>query len=192
MDSPTRPSKLFVEAAVRGRILASPLQARGCTDAEVLSLEQSWGKPFPRTYVDFLREVGKGLGSLFTGTDVFHPKCQEFKSVSLDMRAEGMPLPEDAVVYLDHQGYIAQYFHVDSGSDDPPVFEVTTSSSEPLLVASSFSAMMINSIEEHVWPGRPQLNLGTGDYDNKPTLRIDVNQNQGPFDDFGVPGQEKP
>ncbi|WP_223763029.1 SMI1/KNR4 family protein [Corallococcus sp. AS-1-6] len=98
--------------------LAQPL--RGCSEAELLQLERNISLPLPPSYRGFLRLAGGGAGKLFWGSDWGPGIVQSFakdlrENRRLDLYGLEEDLPEDAVIFLSHQGYYIEFFRASLG-----------------------------------------------------------------------------
>ena len=97
---------LFKRRSDRGRVEPAPhpsdeweemavrLDARGCSPEEITSVESDQGIPLPPNYRRFLELMGRDGGGLVGGK----------RSV-----LSGDARPEDAVVFMMHQGYQFMY-----------------------------------------------------------------------------------
>ena len=94
----------------------------GCSESEVEQVQAEAGLPLPRAYIEFLREMGRGAGRFFEGTDMFFPTMfqnTEAAREMLDELANGLELPEGSFVFAMHQGY--QFFFFHEQDDNPSV-----------------------------------------------------------------------
>ena len=99
----------------------------GCTEDEIAKAMSAQGVTFlPRLYRELLLEIGYYAGNrLFQGEDYTCTDLLWLKEVALKLLAgirEPFELPEDAFVFLMHQGCIFWYFHTKDHEEDPPVF----------------------------------------------------------------------
>ena len=135
---------IYTQAAFEMKLIASPIQDCGCSEQEIAQIDELWEGP-PAAYLEFLRQIGRGVYGRFVGTDVFFDRCLLFKEFKSEMQASGIEIPDDAVLVLSHQGYIAQYILKGHG-DDPPVYEVVKGVGKTIKVADRFSQMILNTI----------------------------------------------
>lgn len=94
----------------------------GCSESEIGEIEAEAGQPLPRAYIEFLRQMGKGAGRFFEGTDVFYPFMFQNTQAAKEMLEElavGLSLPENAYIFAMHQGY--QFFFFFEDNDNPSV-----------------------------------------------------------------------
>jgi hypothetical protein len=112
---------------------------------EVSALEQEMGLTLPAAYKAFLLILGRDGGPDFVGSDctIRHLPCLRAGAEDL-LRQCGSryTLPEQALVYLMHQGYYFVYFLADGVSEDPPVFAYLEGDPAPVEKAESFSAWL--------------------------------------------------
>lgn len=104
--------------------IALPQELLGCTQDEVIKLEQQLRIYFPKAYQEFLLLMGHGAGNFLRGSDCFfeHLLCLQNWAVKLLQENNfSESLPEDAFVFLMHQGYQFSFFRLSEG-DDPPTY----------------------------------------------------------------------
>ena len=132
---------------------ARPDELLGCTPEEVARIEARFGLRLPRIYREFLLAMGRGAGRFFRGTDVFSPAVLELRQWAEELLEEcGRPcaLPDDAFVFLMHQGYQFGYFRTGGGEDDPPLYRYVECDPAPVQNARSFSEMLRAELESHI------------------------------------------
>ena len=132
---------------------ALPDEIVGCTPEEVAGIEARFGLRLPRVYREFLLAMGRGAGRFLRGTDVFYPTVLELRQWAEELLEEcGRPfaLPEDAFVFLTHQGYQFGYFHTGSGEDDPPTYRYLECDPVPVQNDGSFSGMLRAEFEGEI------------------------------------------
>jgi len=101
--------------------LAQHLNALGCAPAEVERVEESYGQPLPSEYRTFLETMGRDVGGLFRGSDIEYPRMLDMREYAVNLLAENevrSSLPEDALTFMMHQGYMLWFLT----PDDPRVF----------------------------------------------------------------------
>lgn len=139
----------FLSIVHTGKIAKSSLV--GCTDDEILKVEEHFHCHLPQAYREFLLIAGKGAGKLFRGTDIFYPRVLELQAEANELLAEleltGL-LPNDAKVFCMHQGYELNYF--EPTSDDPPVFQFFEGQTVAAMAWSSFSEFILSTIHSHM------------------------------------------
>ncbi|CAK7007141.1 SMI1/KNR4 family protein [Saezia sanguinis] len=124
---------------------------QGCSIAEIEHLEKSAGLQLPGQYKEFLLAVGKGAGSFFQGSDIFFPLMNGLNKEAIELLEENdeeFDLPENAFVFLMHQGYEFDYFDTSNGND-PPVYQYVEGNGPPVLTWGSFSKFLNDSIMQH-------------------------------------------
>jgi hypothetical protein len=124
----------------------------GCTSEEIEFLKQSQGVDFlPETYVQFLEEMGQGAGLLFLGSDYtynFLIVLKENALSTLKSARSQLKLPDDAFVFLMHQGYIFYYFHTKNLDNDPAIYGYKAGEKEFKLISATLSEHFNNSVNE--------------------------------------------
>lgn len=97
------------------------LDAKGCTEGEIVALEAKTGGPFPASYRHLLAEIGRDWGRFMVGSDVALGDLLRINEEARELAA-GMDvtLPSSVFVFLMHQGYVFLSFFSGQG-DDPPV-----------------------------------------------------------------------
>jgi SMI1 / KNR4 family (SUKH-1) len=123
---------LFKRRSVRGRVepalhpsdewkaMAVRLDSRGCSPEEITNVESDQGIRLPPNYRRFLELMGRDGGGLVGGSDLCCPDMLGLRQNAIDLLAENesvLQLPEDAVVFMMHQGYQFMYLQ----GDDPRV-----------------------------------------------------------------------
>lgn len=100
------------------------VELKPCTEEEVKALEVSLVCRFPEAYREFLLWMGHGAGTFLQGTDIFYehvPKIQGWAKELLIENNFPQPLPDDAFIFMMHQGYQFMFFRT-LESDDPPIY----------------------------------------------------------------------
>jgi hypothetical protein len=118
-----RIESLAREIAAAG--LARLEELRGCADADIASIEETFGVVLPAAYRDWLAVMGRGAGQYLLGTDAFYPKVLKLRTWAEELLEENedpFQLPANAFVFLMHQGYQFMYFETGTGDSDPAVF----------------------------------------------------------------------
>ncbi len=103
---------------------ASPEDLRGCSRAEIDALQEKFAITLPQLYVEWLTIMGHGAGQFLKGSDAFFPALLELREGAEELLAEAggkFTLPQDAFVFLMHQGYQFLYFRTNHFDPDPPV-----------------------------------------------------------------------
>lgn len=109
--------------------MAVPEQVIGCSLMEIEELKLRQGvKHLPACYRGFLNVMGRMAGKWLGGTDAFYPEILELKDWAKELLAENesrIQLPDDAFVFLMHQGYQFMYFLTGDCNEDPSVYYYT-------------------------------------------------------------------
>ena len=104
--------------------LAAPDDLKGCTREEIEVLQQKFDLTLPATYIEWLTIMGRGAGRFLRGSDAFFPALLELREGAEELLGENggrFSLPQDAFVFLMHQGYQFLYFQTLRNDPDPPV-----------------------------------------------------------------------
>ncbi len=90
---------------------------------KIQDLEKRIQHPLPEVYKEFLLAMGNGAGGFMRGSFVFYPDIFLLQEGTNELILEHDldPLPANAFVFWNHQGYQAAYFLLDE-SDDPAVY----------------------------------------------------------------------
>jgi hypothetical protein len=132
-------------ASFVSRYTTAGLTGMPATPDEVESLERRLGIVFPAAYRAFLLILGRDGGPHFAGTDctIQHlPHLRKAAEELLSTCCSPFRLPEKAVVFLMHQGYVFAYFLADNESADPPVFLYREGESKPEKIAETFTTWL--------------------------------------------------
>jgi len=117
----------------------------GLSQAQVSEIQNAWGvRELPSAYVEFLTRMGARAGRVLRGTDAFHPVILQMRNWAdefFEENAEVLSLPDRAVVFAMHQGYLA-YWMSDISEADPEVVLCAEGQSAPLRVWPSFTAFL--------------------------------------------------
>lgn len=117
-------TKLYEKLIALG--LADPQEIIGCSESEIEQIKAAQTVTFlPEIYVEFLRKMGKLAGNLYLGSDWAYPDLLKLKlhaSELLNENANSFVLPDDAFVFLMHQGYQFMYFRTNDLKADPEVY----------------------------------------------------------------------
>ncbi|MFB2837368.1 SMI1/KNR4 family protein [Floridanema evergladense] len=133
--------------------LASPDELLGCTQDEVVELEEKLGILLPKAYQEFLLLMGHGAGRFLRGSDCFFKDLLVLKRWAIELLEENNfpeSLPEDAFVFLMHQGYQFSFFRVSQG-DDPPTYSYCEGTDETAFIKShdKYSDFLMTEVEIH-------------------------------------------
>lgn len=93
--------------------------------ASIERLEEHLGLPIPAAYRDYLAIAGASPPPKLVGSDCHADylfKLHDWAIELLNESGDPFSLPDDAIVFLMHQGYQFFYVHADGDADDPPVY----------------------------------------------------------------------
>jgi hypothetical protein len=94
-----------------------------CDEWTVQDLEQQFGVELPPAYKAFLLLAGNGWEPLEGSHYAIEDNLANLqRSGQRIMKHDGGKLPDDAFVFLVHQGYACNFFLTQDG-EDPPVYE---------------------------------------------------------------------
>jgi hypothetical protein len=135
-----------------GVVAASDLV--GCSEADILAIEQAYSVRLPATYRYFLTRLGRRAGAFMQGTDflysdpldIFH---QRDIAESLLSDSARFVLSRTHFVFMSHQGYQILFFECD-GSDDPPVMHYLEGDPLPKQAAESFSTWFAECVADEI------------------------------------------
>ena len=117
----------------------------GITQEQILEIQDAWGVPrLPSAYVEFLTHMGARAGRVLRGTDAFYPvllQMKEWADEFFDENSDFFSLPDGAIVFAMHQGYLA-YWMSDISAPDPQVVLCSEAVSTPLRVWPTFTAFL--------------------------------------------------
>lgn len=95
----------------------------GHSNAELAAAETRLGVTFPAVFRGYLSELGKACGDLFCGSDLADlASFQQFRLDAEELLRDSNvqhQLPENAIVFLFHQGYSFAFIVADGGLDCP-------------------------------------------------------------------------
>ena len=113
----------------------------GYEESGIVRCEQELDVRFPAAYRDFLLCMGKASGDLLCGSDQAGLEdLEDFRKQALELIEESgstFRLPDDAVVWLFHQGYQFTYFRCNAPRDTPQMLW-SEGEDEPMELAASF------------------------------------------------------
>lgn len=117
----------------------------GYSESVVSAAELRLGVRLPVVFRTFLREMGKSPGELFRGSDLAGvDEFDQFSADALELLSETdrtLSLPQEAIVFLFHQGYTFVYVLGNGGFDGPPM-QWTETEHSPRQVADTFAEMV--------------------------------------------------
>lgn len=143
-----------------------------CSMGEVHTLEERIGRSLPAAYKEFLLWAGKYAGGFLAGSDWEYgtlPDLQEsaralLKEDKFWARLNGiemsLDLPDDAFVFLIHQGSSFYFFRFSEG-EDPPVYEYLDGMNTTAFTSLNrhFSEWIVGELARHIsgWERIPGL-----------------------------------
>jgi SMI1 / KNR4 family (SUKH-1) len=100
------------------------LDGSPCSAADVKNVERDGGNILPAAYKAYLLIAGREPPAAWVGSDCTICDLPKLFGWAAHLLSENHqpPLPEQAFVFIMHQGYQFKYFIADGNSDDPPVF----------------------------------------------------------------------
>lgn len=133
--------------------LVSPNEFSPSNQDEVIWLEQQLGISLPKAYQEFLLWLGHGAGQFLRGSDCFFKHLLDLQEWAVELLQENNfpePLPEDAFVFLMHQGYQFSFFRLSEG-DDPPTYSYCEGTNQTSFIRSHerFSDFLAIEVEIH-------------------------------------------
>jgi len=131
--------------------LASPQSLKGCSEKQIIEIEQAQGVKLPALYKGFLSTVGLGAGQLLVGSDFRYPDLLSLKKWAQELLVENnqpLKLPEKAFVFYMHQGYQFDYFDTADVRDDPVIFHFYEGESAFKAMEMTFSEFVFQGIED--------------------------------------------
>lgn len=139
---------------ILGLVSASGFVSRteliGCDEAEVKSLELRFGLNFPPVYKSFLLTMGRRIGPLLSGDDVYYDVLDRLQCDAVSWANEKNPemLDSSPFFFYGHQGYEFAFFT--SRGEDPPIYVVSDSMPVPQLVDENLSGALYQLIERAI------------------------------------------
>ncbi|MCU0543207.1 MAG: SMI1/KNR4 family protein [Oscillatoriaceae cyanobacterium Prado104] len=125
----------------------------GCTRDEVCAIEQNLGISLPPAYQEFLLSMGHSAGKFLRGSDCFFDRLPQIQEWAIELLQENnfaQSLPEDAFIFLMHQGYQFSFFRLSEGAD-PPTYSYCEGTDQNSFIKShkSFSDFLATEVEIH-------------------------------------------
>jgi len=122
---------------------------RPCSKEEIKEIALSCNYPLPASYLEFLRNMGRGAGEFLKGSSCFYPEILELRNWAEELLVENSftPLPDDAFVVWMHQGYQFLFFRAKEGEDPPLYFYLEGQSNDNFIKKEdSFTDFLSKSI----------------------------------------------
>jgi SMI1/KNR4 family protein SUKH-1 len=122
------------------------LVGQPCTETQVAELQKEFNLQLPAAYIAYLLIAGRQPPPNFVGSDCTIGYLSHLRAGANELLAdEGQPpLPDQAFVFLMHQGYTFLYFIADGNSNDPPIFYYFEGEPGPYQKYSSFSDFLLS------------------------------------------------
>ena len=155
---------------------ALPEKMEGCTDDDILHLQEHAGHRLPGAFVALLKRCGRSWGDLMQGEDVSFPGMLRYRGIAeslledlaadmavevtedVDLDALGVQLAGGArdlrledrdFVFFFHQGYQFLFFRLGE-SDNPPVYHYNHDEPAFNKVSDTFMDWLASCIDEEV------------------------------------------
>lgn len=142
--------------------MAHLAKVSGCSDTEIESAERALRVRLPLSFRQYLSAMGHKPGALFVGSDLARMhELSDYRRTALEIMAESaqVPLPDDAVVFLMHQGYSFDFVIADGG-EDAPVWRYTEGQPAPTRYADSFAEHLESEFQMIELANKETLELG--------------------------------
>jgi len=120
-------------------------------------LEDDLGFRLPPVYREFLAWMGSDHDGVFRGSDWFTSDIVENTAYIPDLLQDNgidWPMPERYVGFFVHQGYLAGWFEVVPGVDDPLCWEFLEGTTAAPREAGPFSEYLLQVLKTTARPGR--------------------------------------
>lgn len=101
------------------------LSGKPMVSATIARLETHWGRRLPAAYHAYLLIAGDSPPRKLVGSDCHADRLFELHDWAIELLSESqnpLTLPEDAIVFLMHQGYQFFFIRADGTTEDPPVY----------------------------------------------------------------------
>ncbi|HTE18603.1 MAG TPA: SMI1/KNR4 family protein [Armatimonadota bacterium] len=123
---------------------------RPCSALQILEVEEDQDVELPRAYKAFLQVMGGGA-AMFEGTDYCYPEILGLRDHAeyLLLTNSVVPLPEDAFVFMMHQGYQFSFIRSSEG-DDPPVYHYMDGDPSYQQVAETFTGYIRQYAQDYM------------------------------------------
>lgn len=129
-------------------------QPVGCSEVELSVYENCHGLVFPSAYRQFLLWMGNDLRGILRGSDWFLKNIQENTeclSEFLTDNSVAIDFAKHPLCFFMHQGYMAAWFYLDQGEDDPACFFFSEATEERAIVRYKyFSDFLFREIGSQV------------------------------------------
>lgn len=125
----------------------------GCTEDEVLLIEEKILYKLPKIYKDFLYTFGHGVGKFYRGTDMFYGTIFEIQEWVLELLKKDDTiccLEKNYFVFSMHQGCHFNYFIIEDSILDPAVYSYSEGEKYPKKIYNSFSEFLEISVNHYL------------------------------------------
>ena len=141
-----------VKQQIKALKLALPEELLGCKENEIIGIQQL-GISLPAAYQEFLLWMGHGAGKFLRGSDCFFQHLPYLPEWALELLQENnFPenLPDDAFIFLMHQGYQFRFFRLLEG-DDPAIYSYCEGTKQTSFIKSHerFSDFLETEVKIH-------------------------------------------
>lgn len=120
----------------------------GCDCEEIEQIMREQHVDFlPELYRRFLIMMGRGIPNVFRGSDYTCRHLGRAKQAALEGIADNNPsldFPEDAFVFISHQGYSFFYFRTADRNEDPEIYALINDGLSYQKVADKLSEFFLN------------------------------------------------
>ena len=133
---------------------------KGCSGAEIADIEATFKVRLPRTYVDYLKRMGKEAGE-FIGecsrtVDGF---AENRYTADLLLKEVNLKLPETAFVFVESYGCQFFFFDTADGKDDPPVYRYSEGERKPVKISDTFTRALEMALEDQLMDRNPDTSV---------------------------------
>jgi len=136
----------FIETGI-----ATPDTIRGCSEEELLEIEEFFNLKLPGAYKDYMRKFGKASGAFLEECGIYYPNMlrNRERAETLLNNNTDYKLKDSDLVIITRYGYEFYFFDTEDGNPDPPVYRYRENRDEPVLLADSFKAAIEMAAEEY-------------------------------------------
>lgn len=142
--------------------LAEPETIQGCSETELLEIEQFYVLKLPEAYKNYMRKFGKASGDFLSECGIYYESIfdnREAAETLLDNNTD-YKLKRSDFVFITRYGYQFWFFNTEDGNPNPPVYRYTETRDNPIHFADTFEAAIGIAAEEYYEMERnPLLNV---------------------------------
>ncbi|MBK7840679.1 MAG: SMI1/KNR4 family protein [Candidatus Obscuribacter sp.] len=124
----------------------------GCSEEELLDIEQFYSLKLPEAYKDYMRKFGKASGDFLGECGIYYPnilKNRRRATTLLNNNNTDYKLKCSDFVFITRYGYQFYFFDTANKNPNPPVFRYTENRDQPMLLADSFEAAITMAADEY-------------------------------------------